>query len=79
VNPDVGRILNHLSIAADDFGLTYWAQMSKADNDRAASKAKQESVKENLQSINDNGHLVELSKPSKDLRQTQDQKYAQAA
>lgn len=38
VNPDVGRILNHLSIAADDFGLTYWAQMSKKDNDEASGK-----------------------------------------
>ena len=35
VSPELGRILNHLSIAADDFGLTYWAQMSKKDNDEA--------------------------------------------
>lgn len=34
VNPDVARVLNHISIAADDFGLTYWAQSSKRDNDR---------------------------------------------
>lgn len=38
VDPKLGRILNHLSIAADDFGLTYWAQMSKKDNDEAAGK-----------------------------------------
>lgn len=40
VNPQLGRTLNHLAIAADDFGLTYWAQMSKLDNDEAQGKAK---------------------------------------
>jgi hypothetical protein len=79
VDPKLGRILNHLSIAADDFGLTYWAQMSKADNDRAANKNRQKSIKEGLKAIDQNDHLVELSKPSKDLNQTLEQNYAQAA
>jgi hypothetical protein len=54
VNPDVGRILNHLSIAADDFGLTYWAQMSKKDNDEASGRnadEMQENSKLKLQEI----------------------------
>ncbi len=33
VNPELARTLNHISIAIDDFGLTYWAQCSKRDND----------------------------------------------
>ncbi len=39
VDPKLARALNHISIAADDFGLTYWAQSSKRDND-AAQKVK---------------------------------------
>jgi hypothetical protein len=39
VDPKLARALNHISIAADDFGLTYWAQSSKRDNDEA-QKAK---------------------------------------
>lgn len=35
VDPKLARALNHISIAADDFGLTYWAQGSKRDNDQA--------------------------------------------
>lgn len=38
VNPEMARMLNHISIAADDFGLTRWAQVSKEDNDRELSK-----------------------------------------
>jgi hypothetical protein len=37
VDPKLGRTLNHIAIAADDFGLTYWSQMSKIDNDKAAT------------------------------------------
>jgi hypothetical protein len=33
VNPQIARALNHIAIAIDDFGLTYWAQCSKRDND----------------------------------------------
>lgn len=33
VNPELSRSLNHIAIAIDDFGLTYWAQCSKRDND----------------------------------------------
>lgn len=33
VDPKLARALNHISIAMDDFGLTYWAQGSKRDND----------------------------------------------
>ncbi len=33
VSPELARSLNHISIAADDFGLTYWAQSSKREND----------------------------------------------
>ncbi len=33
VGDDTARILNHLSIALDDFGLTYWASDSKRKND----------------------------------------------
>lgn len=32
VNPELARTLNHISIAADDFGLTYWAQDSRRHN-----------------------------------------------
>lgn len=39
VDPKLGRALTHIAIAADDFGLTYWAQGSKRDND-LAQKAK---------------------------------------
>ena len=38
VNPEMARMLNHISIAADDFGLTRWAQVSKEDNDRELKK-----------------------------------------
>ncbi len=31
---EIARILNHLAIALDDFGLTYWASRSKKDNDQ---------------------------------------------
>ena len=33
VSPEMARMMNHISIAADDFGLTRWAQVSKEDND----------------------------------------------
>lgn len=33
VGDDTARILNHLSIALDDFGLTYWVNESKRRND----------------------------------------------
>lgn len=32
VDPQLARTLNHISIAADDFGLTYWAQDSRRHN-----------------------------------------------
>lgn len=32
VDPTLARTLNHISIAADDFGLTYWAQDSRREN-----------------------------------------------
>lgn len=41
VNPEVARAFNHISIALDDFGLTYWAQSSKRDNDRESKIPKQ--------------------------------------
>lgn len=34
VSEDVARAINHISIALDDFGLTYWAHESKRQNDR---------------------------------------------
>jgi len=40
VNPELSRTLNHISIAIDDFGLTYWAQCSKLDNDEQFSNKK---------------------------------------
>lgn len=41
VNPELARSLNHISIALDDMGLTYWAQSSKRDNDKARAQASQ--------------------------------------
>lgn len=38
VNPELARMFNHISIAADDYALTRWAQVSKEDNDRELSK-----------------------------------------
>lgn len=35
VDPKLARTLNHIAIAIDDFGLTYWAQRSKKENDVA--------------------------------------------
>jgi hypothetical protein len=37
VDPALARTLNHISIALDDFGLTYWAQSSKRDNDQQSN------------------------------------------
>lgn len=34
VGPEAARMLNHIAIALDDFGLTYWAHASKKDNDK---------------------------------------------
>lgn len=34
----ISRILNHIAIAADDFGLTYWAHLSKVFNDEAGGE-----------------------------------------
>ena len=34
VGDDAARILNHLAVALDDFGLTYWAHESKRRNDQ---------------------------------------------
>lgn len=42
VNPELARTLNHISIAIDDFGLTYWAQCSKRDNDEQFADKKLE-------------------------------------
>lgn len=38
VNPELARSLNHISIAADDFGLTYWAQDSRRHNTPSNAK-----------------------------------------
>jgi hypothetical protein len=39
VNPEVARMFTHISTAADDMGLTRWAQVSKEDNDRELQKS----------------------------------------
>ncbi len=39
VGDDVARVLNHLAVALDDFGLTYWAHESKRRNDAASKEA----------------------------------------
>jgi len=38
VNPELARAINHIAIAVDDFGLTYWAQSSKRENEQGANK-----------------------------------------
>lgn len=49
VDPALARTLNHIAIALDDFGLTYWAQSSKRDNDaQKNSQPSQAPVKLNL-------------------------------
>ncbi len=48
VNPELARTLNHISIAADDFGLTYWAQDSRRHNKPAAKSASKESGSRSL-------------------------------
>ncbi len=49
VDPKLARALNHIAIAADDFGLTYWAQGSKRDNDLAQqSKLKTSDLTNNV-------------------------------
>jgi hypothetical protein len=70
VDPKLARALNHLAIAADDLGLTYWAQMSKEDNDEAAGKkgVKSETVLkvnkvEPQSQIFQNLHSNQLKKP----------------
>lgn len=35
LDPKLGRAFDHIAIALDDFGLTYWSHSSKKDNDRA--------------------------------------------
>ena len=39
VSPELARTFNHIAIAADDMGLTRWAQVSKEDNDRELGKS----------------------------------------
>lgn len=48
VNPELARTLNHISIAADDFGLTYWAQDSRRHNKTSAKSISTESNSRSL-------------------------------
>jgi hypothetical protein len=42
VNPEeLSRSLTHIAIAIDDFGLTYWAQCSKRDNDEQFNRSQE--------------------------------------
>jgi hypothetical protein len=77
VDPKLGRTLNHLSIAADDFGLTYWAQMSKKDNDEASGKKPKVDVDIVADVITDK--LNRLSQPVKETNATKEHNYSQAA
>ena len=38
VPEDIARMINHVAIALDDFGLTYWAHESKRQNDKTAKQ-----------------------------------------
>ena len=42
VDDKLGRTLNHIAIGLDDLGLTYWAHMSKKENDESMNKMPQE-------------------------------------
>ncbi|MCE2928269.1 MAG: hypothetical protein LW817_01400 [Candidatus Caenarcaniphilales bacterium] len=42
-NPKLARTLTHISLAMDNFGLSYWAQSSKKDNDKRI-QAKQQNL-----------------------------------
>ncbi len=42
VDDKLGRTLNHIAIGLDDLGLTYWAHMSKKENDQSMNKMPQE-------------------------------------